>query len=297
MFIVRQIGSLEDRKQAELFSAYLVTRGIANSVEEGTAGQVIWVQNEDRLAEAREELAKFRGNPNDERYRKSTRRAATASREPSQRADATRSRTIDLRDRWRRPSILGGPTTAALMALAIVVAVLTGLEPRQHPELTGKLLFSTDGTMREIWSGEVWRLVSPIFLHFGIMHVLFNLLMLRDLGLMIEDRSGSPKYFAMVLLLAIVSNVAQFEVTGGGFGGMSGVNYGLFGYAWIRSRMDPNSGLWMSPSTVISMMVWFVCCFVGVIPGVANWAHAGGLIAGVALGASRPLWNRLIGRG
>jgi GlpG protein len=78
------------------------------------------------------------------------------------------------------------------------------------------------------------------------------------------------------------------------FGGMSGVNYGLFGYAWVRGRLDPGSSIWVAPNIALYMIGWFVICLF--MTNVANGAHAGGLIAGAAMGASKPVWRSLTGR-
>ena len=287
---MRQIGSIEDLQQAERFAAHLATLGIASAVDTGPGGHVVWVQNEDRVNEAREELEQFRADPGHERYRKAVRLAAAAARERSQQNANDRSRTVDLRERWDRPTMMQAPATFGLMALMVVVAVITGLEPRKHPEFLLRMLFSTDGTFREIQSGEVWRLITPVFLHFSVMHFLFNIMALRDLGMLVESRVGTPRYFGMVLLIAVFSNWAEFQLGSSPlFGGMSGVVYGLFGYAWVRGRMDPDSGLWINPTSVTYIMGWFVLCFLGVLGNIANWAHAGGLIAGAAMGASAPL--------
>lgn len=290
---MRKIGSIEDRQQAELFGAYLAAQGIACAVD-GDSNCVIWVQEEDRVAEAKDELTKFREEPNHERYRDVHRKAAAVQRERAQQSEAVRRRTVDLRERWNRPTIDRGPVTVGMMALMVVVAVLTGLEPARHPEFYLRLVFSPDGTLNAIESGEVWRLVSPIFLHTGILHFFFNLIALRDFGLMIEDRLESLRYFGMVLLIAVLSNASQFALAGGLFGGMSGVNYGLFAYAWVRGKLEPESGLGVHRSNVTYMLGWFVLAFFA--PRIANGAHAGGLIIGAALGAARPVWRSLTGR-
>ena len=139
-------------------------------------------------------------------------------------------------------------------------------------------------TLPEVESGEVWRLVTPIFLHFGILHIAFNMFWLYDLGTLIERKLGSWRYLLIVLVMAIVSNVAQFVAAGPMFGGMSGVVYGLFGYAWVRGRLDPTCGLYLRPDIAFWMIGFFVICALGLIPNVANWAHGGGLATGAALG-------------
>lgn len=281
---MRQIGTIESAEQAQRFVNYLESQGIGCSADSDGARAVVWVYDEDRVAQAKEELARFQTEPDHERYRTAGRKA------PRERPAARpRSRQIDLRERWTQPTMDRGPVTFGLMALMILVAVLTGLEPNKHEAFLIRMLFSPDGTLSAIQQGEVWRLISPIFLHFGLMHFLFNLIYLRDFGLLTEDRLGTPRFLGLVAITAILSNFAQFAMVGPMFGGMSGVNYGLFGFAWVRSRLDPNSGFWVHPNTVVIMLGWHVLCMLGVIPNVANWAHGVGLTVGVVLGASRPL--------
>jgi len=293
---MRQIGTIDDAEQARQFAAYLISQGTVCSVDPGNKGSVVWVHEEDRVAAAREELQRFLADPGHQRYRNAPQQAAAVVREAQRQNAAIQRRTINLRDRWGRPAMAQCPFTFGLMALMMLVAIMTQLDPPKHEELFAKLIFSTDMTLRPILSGEVWRLVTPIFLHFGFLHFLFNLLYLRDFGMLIEYRLGTPKFFGMVLVIAILSNYAQFAMSHPMFGGMSGVNYGLFGYIWVRSRLDPNCGFWMPGNTVAIMIGWQILCVMNYIPNVANWAHGIGLIVGVAMGASAPLWKQFSGR-
>jgi GlpG protein len=68
------------------------------------------------------------------------------------------------------------------------------------------------------------------------------------------------------------------------------VVYGLLGYIWIRSRLDPFCGLMVNPTTVTIMGIWFVVCLLGVpgLPKVANVVHAVGLGMGLLVGYMTP---------
>jgi GlpG protein len=123
-----------------------------------------------------------------------------------------------------------------------------------------------------------------MFLHFNILHLLFNMLWLRDLGSMIEARKGSWMFLLLVLVLAGTSNVGQYLLSGPMFGGMSGVVYGLLGYIWMQSKFNPASGLSLQPQTVTMMILWFVLCLTGMVGHIANTVHAVGLAGGIAWG-------------
>ena len=142
-----------------------------------------------------------------------------------------------------------------------------------------------DHGVGQILHGHVWRLVTPAFLHFSIPHILFNLLYLRFLGGEVESKRGLGRYLGLILLVAIVSNVGQYAITGSPlFGGMSGVVYGVFGYILMRERFAPQQGLSMPPNTTFWLLGWFFLCMFGVIGGVANGAHAFGLASGMLAG-------------
>jgi GlpG protein len=136
----------------------------------------------------------------------------------------------------------------------------------------------------EIRSGEVWRIWSPMLIHFGFMHLLFNMLWFVTLGSMVEVRESTRRLMLLILLVGGASNLAQFWLAGPYFGGMSGVVYGLLGYAWMKCRYQPESGYQLSMNSVTLMMIWYFLCLLEIIPQAANTAHTVGLLAGFILG-------------
>src|SRR5262249_27422424 len=136
----------------------------------------------------------------------------------------------------------------------------------------------------EISDGQVWRLVTPIFLHGGWLHLLFNMLWLFELGGMIEILEGPRKLATLMLVLAVLATTAQYMLSGPSFLGMSGVVYGLLGYVWMMSRHHAGTRYVMPTQTVYFMLVWLVVCLVGIIPNVANAEHVVGFVVGTAWG-------------
>lgn len=137
---------------------------------------------------------------------------------------------------------------------------------------------------RDLQKGQVWRAVTPMFLHFGIMHIVFNMMWLWDFGRVLETRFRSLRFLALVLFTAILSNTAQAFVSGTNFGGMSGVNYGLFGFLLARSKLHPDPGFVINRQTATMLLIWLVVCFTGLLGPVANTAHVVGFASGGLVG-------------
>jgi GlpG protein len=297
---MRLIGHLGEEKAARTFGDYLYVQGIENHLEhEKPEGWGIWINDEDKIEAAAALLAAFRLNPADAKYQ------AQAKVAPERRAEAEkgeakyRKKVSDRRQLFRPLSNYGfGPLTFGLIAISVVVFLLSRLGKDPQPILG---LFMSDFTtadapfgasLPEIRHGQLWRLITPIFIHFSVLHILFNMLWLRDLGSMIEGRQSTWQLAILVLAIAVCSNLGQFWFAGPVFGGMSGVVYGLLGYIWMRGKFDPASGLFVHPSTVAMMIIWFFACFTPIMPHVANAAHAVGLVMGIAWGYLSSLRHR-----
>ncbi|SDR79399.1 rhomboid family intramembrane serine protease [Pseudomonas oryzae] len=139
-------------------------------------------------------------------------------------------------------------------------------------------------------AGQWWRLITPVLVHFGVLHLAMNSLWFWELGRRIEWRQGSLMLLALTLLFGLVSNFAQYLFGGPAiFGGLSGVLYGLLGHCWLFQRLAPNPW-YRLPSGVIGMMlVWLLVCLSGLVDAlglgqIANAAHVGGLLAGCVTG-------------
>jgi rhomboid protease GlpG len=139
--------------------------------------------------------------------------------------------------------------------------------------------------------GQLWRLFTPMLLHFGVLHLAFNMWWLYSLGGILERRSGTLFLLLLVLTSQVVSALAQYYWGGPLFGGMSGVIYALFGYVWIRGKTDPRFGLEIPQQTVLIMLAWLVLCMTGALGAIANAAHLSGLIVGVTWAAIPRGWH------
>lgn len=173
--------------------------------------------------------------------------------------------------------------TAVLIALSVSVAVLSNFG-RDYQVL--HLLFISEYRqgLSEISNGQLWRLFTPIIIHFGILHIVFNMIWLYQLGSAIEQRQTIKRMAVLVVVIALLSNLAQYFWSGPSFGGMSGVVYGLLAYIWVQGKYNPRAGLGLDQNIAIMMLIWFIICWMGLIGNIANMAHTIGLVTGAILG-------------
>jgi GlpG protein len=312
---MRQLTTLPSADAAHSLADYLLTLRIDTQLEQQPDGWAIWVRDEDQLPRARQELEEFTRNPSDPRYQ------AVAQEAKSLRQRKRQEDVAYFRRQERFNRRMSGPTASQRCTIGLIIAcVLVSLLSKGGADRNWLLALSISHLVQTrqgivslgtslIRQGEAWRLVTPIFLHFGIWHLVFDMYWLYYLGGAIERQRGSLRYLALVLVLAVISNLVQLyfghPVMDGSeirwiqqpyFGGMSGVVYGLFGYIWMKTRFQPELGLRIDPSTVVLMMLWLVLCmtpfFHALIgSGVANGAHVGGLLAGIFLGYVPTLWR------
>ena len=138
-------------------------------------------------------------------------------------------------------------------------------------------------------NNEWWRLVSPVFIHFSVIHLVFNCLWIYVLGQQIEKIDGKTLFITLIIFSGICGNYAQFISTGPSlFGGLSGCVYGMFGYTMITEFQQSRIIYGLPPAIYIFMISWLVLGFIGVLSlfglgNIANFAHLGGLIAGVIM--------------
>ena len=290
---MRNIGQLASEGAARKLGDFLYLKGIRNEVEEEGGAWALWIFEEDQVDDARKFLDEFRANPDGKSFVVDSRRAdAERKAEAREGEDAARRQWTRERIFARQGAVQLGMVSLVLILICGAVFLATDMgknsavvKPLQISEqpFSGRV-FALSSALPEVTRGQVWRLVTPMLLHFGFWHLLFNMLWLKDLGSLIETRLGAWYLVWLVLGVAVTSNVAQYWWSGPGFGGMSGVVYGLFGFVWVRGRFDPASGLEMDQATVIMMMIWFVVCVFGLVGPVANVVHGVGLAGGALWG-------------
>ncbi len=309
--LMRSIGSLTDEQHAQRFAAYLDSQEINARADANGDKWEIWVVDEDQVEAAKLKFAEFQQAPDDARYADAIRTSKRFKTQQLEEALARRRSTFRTRKMpWQR----GIPLTIILMSASVYVTAMTRFGDMQIPFTRAVMMSDPRATERrmqeappevvlerdrmivgspipkgwnaipEIREGEVWRLFTPMFLHFDAWHLIFNMSWLLVLGGNIESFKGTRYLLCLVLFLELVAGIAELYATGPFHGGMSGVGYGLFGFVWMRSRLVPEDGFHMEPSTVFMFFAWALICLTGAAGPIANAAHFGGMAAGAFVG-------------
>jgi rhomboid protease GluP len=134
--------------------------------------------------------------------------------------------------------------------------------------------------------GEVWRLLSSMFLHSGITHLALNMLSLYFLGSFVEAAFGRGRFFALYLLSGISGGLAYLYFGGfeapavGASGAIFGLLGGILGYSLERGTFS-----WQNPLIRQLLILLVLNLYLGFsIPNISNTAHLGGLAGGVVFG-------------
>jgi rhomboid protease GluP len=134
-----------------------------------------------------------------------------------------------------------------------------------------------------IIAGEIWRLVTPIFLHVSIIHILFNMYFLYVIGPAMEHYYGATRYLLLYFLAGISGNVMSFYLSPNPSMGASTALFGLVaaqGVFIYRNRAffgDRARGMLRN-----TLFLVVVNLLIGLTPGIDDWGHVGGLLGGLA---------------
>ena len=159
------------------------------------------------------------------------------------------------------------------------LAHLCGFSPVPNPKVNGLL---TDVPAPNQW----FRFIIPMFLHAGIIHITFNMLLQLTLGREMEEIIGSIRFLVVYLSSGIFGFVlgGNFAPSGIASTGASGSLFGIIAvnlldllYTW-NDRKSPGKELGF---IVLDIVISFV---LGLLPGLDNFSHIGGFLMGLVLG-------------
>ncbi len=177
--------------------------------------------------------------------------------------------------------------TYAIMAINIIIFILMAVN--------GAGIFEPNGYVHIKWgsnytpltlTGDWWRLITNVFIHFGIIHIAMNMYCLYVVGVYLEPMLGKARYIAAYLCTGVLASVVSlwWHKEGVNSAGASGAIFGLYGLflALLTTKLIPEK---VRKAQLQSIGIFVVYNLVyGMKGGVDNAAHIGGLISGFIVG-------------
>ncbi len=272
-----------------LFSSFLNQVGINHRISDAGVNQIVWVDD----AEVRDRVIRY--------YSQMSSGEVVLEDESGARTGRLSLASRLVSNIWRFPlTMLLILVNLLLFPLSLnigqadLIGFFSQLTFLQFDE--NSLQFTT--LTETMQAHEYWRLLTPMFIHFTWMHLVFNLLWVWELGRRIESRNGTSVLLLVTVVSSLFANLLQYVMSGPGlFGGMSGVVFGYLGYCLVWDKLVPGKLMGVRDGIYIFMLVFLVIGFSGVIDllgegALANGAHLGGLLGGVLTGAVAGLLQR-----
>ncbi|WP_144211684.1 rhomboid family intramembrane serine protease GlpG [Shewanella donghaensis] len=268
-----EIGQLPNARAAQAFIDYLKGLDIECYPVVIESGVSLVIYQQSQAEQAKYEFEQFRQNPYQKKYLE-----ASWDNGTTQAKLDYGSSSLGLIQQF----ITGaGPLT--LITFFVCVAVYAGMNLGFANEIFSQLSFF--GAVPQSDISQIWRVFTPSLMHFSLMHVAFNLLWWWYLGGKIETKLGSKPLIIILIVAGCLPSIVQYMMTGPNFGGLSGVVYAVVGYTWIMGQRQPQAGIGLPNSYMGFMMVWLVLGFTDILGmPIANGAHIGGLLVGLAQG-------------
>ncbi|MDO6639510.1 MULTISPECIES: rhomboid family intramembrane serine protease GlpG [unclassified Shewanella] len=269
-----EIGQLPNARAAQAFIDYLKGLDIECHPVVIETGVSLVVEQPSQAQQAKYEFEQFRQNP----YQKKYLQASWDNGTTQTKLDYGSS-SLGLIQQF----ITGaGPLT--LITFFVCVLVYAGMNLGFANGIFSQLSFF--GAVPQSDISQIWRVFTPSLMHFSLMHIAFNLLWWWYLGGKIETKLGSKPLIILLVVAGSLPSIVQYMMTGPNFGGLSGVVYAVVGYTWIMGQRQPQSGIGIPNSYMGFMLVWLVLGFTDLLGmPIANGAHIGGLLIGLAQGA------------
>lgn len=171
--------------------------------------------------------------------------------------------------------------TPILIGVCVLVFILMYIIGNGSEDVGTLLLFGAN-YKELVQSGQVWRLVTSIFLHIGIIHLIVNMYALWVIGHQMESFLGKLKYLIVFLGSGIIGSLLSVTVHSGITAGASGAIFGLLGsllYFGYHYRLYLGTVLktQVIPIIILNLIIGFT------LPGIDNFGHIGGLVGGYLL--------------
>lgn len=267
------IITLSNPQLADLFVNYMATQHVRIHTQVESQQVSLWLEDQQQLEMVEKELKTFLREPFHPRYQAA-----------SWQAGNPQSTGIKYRPSFSLKNMVqqSGPLTVLVVILCVLIYI--------WQQVVGDydVMIHLAWPYDESLNLEIWRYITPAFVHFSLTHIAFNLAMWWYLASQTEQKLGTGKLFVIMLVSALFSNWAQSLFTESNFGGLSGVVYALIGYVGLTGLRHPEKGIGVPTGLIIFSIIWIVAGQMGALgDSIANAAHFAGFLIGLLMA----LWD------
>ncbi|MEQ4924579.1 rhomboid family intramembrane serine protease GlpG [Proteus hauseri] len=267
------IITLSNPQLADLFVNYMATQHVRIHTQVEEQQVSLWLEDQQQLELVEKELKTFLREPFHPRYQ-----AASWQTGNPQNTGIKYRPSFSLKGMVQQ----SGPLTVLVVILCVLIYLW------QQVAGDYEVMLHLAWPYNETLNLEIWRYITPAFVHFSLTHIAFNLAMWWYLASQTEQKLGTGKLFVIMLVSALFSNWAQSLFTESNFGGLSGVVYALIGYVGFTGLRYPEKGIGVPTGLIIFSLIWIVAGLMGALgDSIANAAHFAGFLIGLLMA----LWD------
>lgn len=179
--------------------------------------------------------------------------------------------------RWKNQPFV----TITFLGIQVFVFLLAYLFPWLNIEMKG-VMFGP----YIVFNQEYWRLITPIFIHFGLMHIAVNSVVLYFMGSQVEALYGHLKFFLIYIFSGILGNLMSFAFNGPMVqsAGASTSLFGMFGAFVILGFHYKDHPVIQGMVRQFTLFIVMSLVFGFFDRSIDMWGHLGGLFGGMLLG-------------
>lgn len=261
---MRQLTQFDEEALASRFRDFMQAEGIEATVSPSAEGRfALWVHDDAHLGDARDLLARFERDPDDPEIRARLEEVWRARRDralgeaEAMRRFAELHRAHQLAVQLRRAGPVTHFVVFALLGFALMAAFFTDGDPE-------RVYVHLEATREALRGLEFHRLLTPVFVVSGLPHplavleVMLGVFWIRTLGGPVERLDGSLSLAVALILGAAISTGLELALYGTSVGGPMGAAASLFGYLWLRGRLDSTLVIRLRGDVAFWMVAWFL---------------------------------------
>lgn len=328
---MRKLHTFEQELDANRFTAVLTVNQVEAQVLRSNDNQWdLWIIDEDALSQARKLLGEYQSNPDSPQIQMALAKAKKIQQQLKQeKAERIKqAKKIEVRTQFRDPHHMMAAmqrkdtlTRKIILLCAIVFGASLVFQSQdgsqenfvrnalETHDASSKIPIGTtylEAQFQQISQGQIWRLITPVFVHgtgqeflFDFLHIFFNMYWMYWLGTRLEIQFGLKTYLGLFLIAGVASILVPLltpetgllgirGLRGGSVVGMSGVVYGVIGFGWCKMKMKPSVGMLITPFVLMFSIGWMLFGIVsasssqgvGYISSISHLAHLVGLLTG-----------------